>query len=288
MRSALSAALAFGLCVFTFSASTAAHPHRDRAGRQDQNPELTTFRGNEARDAERELASKQEFLKLQGSWNCVRWEEGGKPLGAEELKGRTAFFGGEICLIRQDGKVTQIITQKLDPTRTLKTVTATVNQGRFKGEVLLGIYELKGDTLTVCFDTDGQKRPDKFETLEDGHQILAVYERRPPVRTEEISLAGRYKSLSLQMDGSEHRADAVIQRRGDAWIVSYMKGNAVTYVGVGIRKGDLLSVCWANRGQAGISVYRIEDGPNLVGHYTELGGIGYLSREILTFDERAD
>src|SRR5687767_4089610 len=76
MRFSFLAVLALSVCA-PVSHGTA-RPITDRAGRQDQSPEITTFRGNEARDAAREQASRQEFLKLQGTWTCVRWEEGGQ------------------------------------------------------------------------------------------------------------------------------------------------------------------------------------------------------------------
>ncbi len=288
MRFPRLAAQALALCALAPLSALDARPNRDRVANQEPPSGIATFRGNEARDAAREQAAKQEIQRLQGTWDCLSWVEGGKVLDKDELKGRTAFFGADVCILRHGGKIMQIVTQKLDPTREPKTVTATVNQGRQKGDVLLGIYELQGDTLRCCFDLEGQKRPTEFSSSAGPNFVLTVYKRRPAHPSEALDLSGRYKSLSLQLDGSEHRADAVIHRRGDSYVISYMKGSAVTYIGVGIRKGDILSVCWANRGQAGISVYRIEEGPNLVGNYTELGGVGYLSREILTFEDAGD
>ena len=41
---------------------------------------------------------------------------------------------------------------------------------------MLGIYELKGDTLRVCFDPKGKKRPTDFAS-KSGH-MTAVVERQ--------------------------------------------------------------------------------------------------------------
>ena len=73
-----------------------------------------------------------------------------------------------------------------------------------------------------------------------------------------------------------------IDRLGDAYLVTYKKGTVTAYVAVGIRQGDMFSLAWANAGQVGVTVYRIEAGPRLVGQYTHLGGPGILSQETLT------
>ena len=41
----------------------------------------------------------------------------------------------------------QVGTQKLDPSKSPKTLDVTVTEGLNKGAVMLGIYELGGDTL---------------------------------------------------------------------------------------------------------------------------------------------
>jgi hypothetical protein len=84
------------------------------------------------------------------------------------------------------------------------------------------------------------------------------------------------------MDGSKHVAEATIDRRGDAYFVIYRKGKGIAYVGVGIRKGDIFCMSWANQGQIGVTVYQIESGPRLVGLYTQLAGPGLLGQETLT------
>ena len=65
------------------------------------------------------------------------------------------------------------------------------------------------------------------------------------------------------------------------WEVS----EGVAYVGTGIRQGDTLSVAWVNRGSVGVSVYKIEKGPKLVGVYTEVGGAGLVAKEVLTISK---
>jgi uncharacterized protein (TIGR03067 family) len=52
----------------------------------------------------------------------------------------------------------------------------TVAEGPNKGAVMLGIYEISGDTLKVCFDPEGKKRPTQFKSA-SGSQTLVVHKR---------------------------------------------------------------------------------------------------------------
>ena len=76
--------------------------------------------------------------------------------------------------------------------------------------------------------------------------------------------------------------EATIERLGDAYLVTYKKGPLTAYIAVGIRHGDTFCLAWANQGQVGVTLYKIEPGPRLVGQYTHLGGAGILNQETLT------
>ena len=53
-------------------------------------------------------------------------------------------------------------THKFDPDKKPPQVDAVVTEGEDKGNTMLGIYELKGDTMKVCFDPTGKERPTSF------------------------------------------------------------------------------------------------------------------------------
>ena len=40
-----------------------------------------------------------------------------------------------------------------------------------------GIYEISGDTLKVCFDPEGKKRPTEFKTEAGAPTVLVVHKR---------------------------------------------------------------------------------------------------------------
>lgn len=53
----------------------------------------------------------------------------------------------------------------IDPSTSPMSIEVEVTRGSSIGKKLLGIYELKGKKLTICWsDPGGQKRPKKFVT----------------------------------------------------------------------------------------------------------------------------
>jgi uncharacterized protein (TIGR03067 family) len=232
----------------------------------------------------RDSALRLELQRLQGGWQAEVAQENGTKSAAEELKGRTLFFGRDTFLFRRSDNLLQIGILKLDPAKSPKTVNAIVMRGPQKGEIMLGIYSLEGDTLKICFDVQGEERPKEF-TAPTGSGRLFMICKRIRSKDDQPDLSGTYRSVSTEIDGSRHTAEANIERMGDAYLVTYRKGPAVAYVGIGLRKGPVFCMSWISQGQAGITLYHIEEGPRLVGQYTQLGGPGILSEEVLTRED---
>jgi uncharacterized protein (TIGR03067 family) len=235
-----------------------------------------------ANGEEDEAAVKKELAKWQGLWTFESLEKDGKPMPAEKLKNRTIFFGADRYLVRLGGDILQIASQKLYPTETPTALDVKILAGPDKDETMLGIYELKGDTLRVCLDSKGKARPKAFKTTANSGLVLAVYRRARPLVQDEPDITGSYLCEGVLLDGNKYKAKVEIQKLGDAYMVRWTRGIAEAHIGVGIRKGNLLSVCFAaGRGGAGIVVYQIDKGPRLVGEWTDLGGIGIVQSETL-------
>jgi uncharacterized protein (TIGR03067 family) len=118
---------------------------------------------------------KDVLKKIQGTWKFVSQEMDGNALPKEEVAKHTITFAGDKWTVRSEGKVVQAGTHKFDPTKKPAQVDAAVTEGEDKGSTMLGIYELKGDTLKVCFDPKGKERPKEFSS-KDG-RLTAVVER---------------------------------------------------------------------------------------------------------------
>jgi uncharacterized protein (TIGR03067 family) len=130
----------------------------------------TGARADDKADVEKELKT------FQGTWTFESVEAGGKKLPADQFKGMTVTFEGDKYSVKKGDKVVEAATQKLDPSKSPKTLDAKVTDGPNKGAVILGIYEISGDTLKVCFDPEGKKRPTEFKG-ESGSQTLVVHKR---------------------------------------------------------------------------------------------------------------
>jgi uncharacterized protein (TIGR03067 family) len=122
-------------------------------------------------------ALEKEVRKFQGTWTFESSETGGKQLPAGELKGFILTFEGEKHTVKKGDEVIQVGTQKLDPSKSPKTIDVTMTEGPSKGTVMLGIYEIDGDTLKVCFDPQGKKRPTEFKSAPGSQNFVNVHKR---------------------------------------------------------------------------------------------------------------
>jgi uncharacterized protein (TIGR03067 family) len=130
-------------------------------------------RGDEAASA------RQEGKKMQGTWKPVTAELGGKPFPDEILK--------TMKLVLTDGKYTVTVgeqadegTVKLDPARSPRAMDIVGTKGPNQGRTILAIYELKDDTLRICYDLSGIGRPKEFKTQPDTQLFLVEYKRQTP------------------------------------------------------------------------------------------------------------
>lgn len=230
----------------------------------------------------------EELQRFQGTWQLDSWQQKGKPLAAEDLKKRGVFFGANLFVFRRDGKLLQAGSLQLDPSKSPHTVNLSVKEGDGKDGVMLGIYALDGNTLKLCFDPEGQKRPEKLAPDAKSPFTFIELKKPKPPADEAIEIVGKYRSELFEATGKIVVTDAVVERRGDGYLVTYTRGDKLLFVGTALRRGSQLSMCWISSGQVGVSVYKIEPGPKLVGDYATLGGIGVLGKEVLKPWKRVD
>jgi uncharacterized protein (TIGR03067 family) len=120
---------------------------------------------------------EKEVRKFQGTWTLESSETGGKEIPARDLKGFILTFEGDKHTLKMGDEVVQVGTQKLDPSKSPKAIDVTMTEGPNKGAVMLGIYEIDGDTLKVCFDPQGKRRPTEFKSVAGSQNFVNVHKR---------------------------------------------------------------------------------------------------------------
>lgn len=116
--------------------------------------------------------------KIQGTWKFTEQSMGGQPAPAEQLKNTTITFSDDKWTVKMGDQVLQAGTHKFDPSKKPMHVDAQVTEGEGKGTTMLGICELKGDTIKVCFDQMGKERPTSFTAKENQFSATVKRERK--------------------------------------------------------------------------------------------------------------
>ena len=122
-------------------------------------------------------ADKKDKDKLQGNWNAISSESGGKE--KPEAKGNTLAFKGDEFSVTRGGEVFLKGTFKVDSSKNPKTIDMKIKEGHpNEGETAKGIYKLEGDELTWCVAEPGSgNRPMAFATKEGTKTMLVKLKR---------------------------------------------------------------------------------------------------------------
>jgi uncharacterized protein (TIGR03067 family) len=69
-------------------------------------------------------------------------------------------------------------TYTVDSTTQPMGMTITGTEGPNNGKTFPAIFELKGDTLRICYDLSGAKRPTEFKSIAGTQLYLVTYNRK--------------------------------------------------------------------------------------------------------------
>jgi uncharacterized protein (TIGR03067 family) len=124
-----------------------------------------------------EQAIAEDLKQLAGTWIPTQAEVNGSVASPKDLRQMKVVLAGEKWTLHLEGKTAEA-TFKIDPTKKPKTIDLRPTTA--KGQVMVGIYELNVDTLTICLPepSTGKKRPTEFSGK--GGQSLTTYEREKP------------------------------------------------------------------------------------------------------------
>ncbi len=121
--------------------------------------------------------AKKELKALQGTWKVVAAEHDGDPL--ERIVGGTLVIKENNFTIKTAGGTEMKGDLVLDPAKKPKHINLAHQEGLLKDKTWQGIYELKGDTLKLCYaEADSEKeRPTEFKTLKKSQLLLVELKR---------------------------------------------------------------------------------------------------------------
>ncbi|MBI2807355.1 MAG: TIGR03067 domain-containing protein [Planctomycetes bacterium] len=113
---------------------------------------------------------------LNGTWLPTAAELSGQAFPDDVRKAITLVIKGNEYTVTI-GQVTDKGTVKIDATKKPRALDIVGGEGPNKGKTFLAIYELKGDTLRICYDLLGKKRPTEFATKKGAPLFLVTYRR---------------------------------------------------------------------------------------------------------------
>lgn len=123
-------------------------------------------------------AAKKKVKMLDGTWQLVEGQMGGKTFPPAVAKGIKLTLSPGKYVVEAESKDKG--TVKYIPDTTPEAMEVTGTDGPNKGKTFPAIYELKGDTLTICYDLSGKVRPTEFKSKLGTLLFLATYKRVKP------------------------------------------------------------------------------------------------------------
>lgn len=118
-------------------------------------------------------AAQDTEASIQGIWQIVSLQDGGRTAPDEVLEGAQWLITGD-KIVQKGGGQTMELSYVLDPSETPHWIDLKHDDRR-----MLGIYKLEGDTLTVCFSEGrNEERSTAFESQpESVNDVLIVFRR---------------------------------------------------------------------------------------------------------------
>jgi len=119
--------------------------------------------------------------KLQGAWTATKAERDGK--AADDVVGHQLSVSGDTFQIQsKHGGSLYAGNVQTDTSSKPAAINFEHEHGDLAGKVWKGIYDLDGDTLTICDNAPDleQDRPVAFEAKQGSRYVLIVFERAKP------------------------------------------------------------------------------------------------------------
>ncbi len=119
-------------------------------------------------------AGKKDLEKMQGTWNLQARQDEGREDKPRELGSAILVIMGNRFSLNEDGMVTEgnFVLDAGKKPAWIELVPAGSK------EKLLGIYQIEGGLLKVCYARTGAERPTEFATKEKSRQVLMTFKKK--------------------------------------------------------------------------------------------------------------
>jgi uncharacterized protein (TIGR03067 family) len=119
--------------------------------------------------------SKKELERMQGDWAADSYVSDGMKVPDDDAQALFRTIKGDAYTVFRFRKVAGQGTMKLDASKKPKAIDAF--PAGSTGKPLLGIYEIDGDRLKLCFAGPGKDRPTAFTSEAGSGHTLSVWVR---------------------------------------------------------------------------------------------------------------
>ncbi len=120
---------------------------------------------------------KDELKRHQGTWVTISSIFDGAPASPEVVRSIRRIVTDDHVVWERDGKRFAGTKFELDPSLSPKTIDVIPDGGPNRGERVLGIYKLDGDTITICMAGPAQPRPKEFKAEKGSGCSLRTFKR---------------------------------------------------------------------------------------------------------------
>jgi uncharacterized protein (TIGR03067 family) len=118
---------------------------------------------------------KNELEPFQGTWAVKAITRNGEAVPDEAAQKLSLVITGGERVVKEGDEVKSKATFTVDATKTPPHMDVTVTDGPLAGKTYPGVYELKGDTFTLCLALEGDTRPDDLTSKEGSNRLLQVF-----------------------------------------------------------------------------------------------------------------
>lgn len=119
---------------------------------------------------------KADLKALAGKWEVTEADIEGKK-DSQTFKDVVLVIENDTYSVKVGGMEDKG-TLKIDGSKKPKAMDITGSEGPNRGKTFLCLYELKDDTLTVCYSLDFTKRPAEMKTGEKSSRMIIVYKKK--------------------------------------------------------------------------------------------------------------